>query len=195
LQIENSMKRSRQYSFLILLTLFLLHSNALPNKTELADARQLFYQSVENKQYLDSAIIAFKRLNYDAQIDSGLVNTYIGALYSLKGKHAFWPQEKLKWVNQGLKIMDEAIQQTPDNIEARFIRGTTTFYLPFFFNRQESAQADFREIIRLLPGYYLEYETQLILNVIDFLEKNTQLTAKERTQLLNIKNDLKLNAF
>ncbi len=110
LQIENLIIKSRQSILSILLSLFLLQSITLANKTELTEARQLFYQSVENQQYVDSAIVTFDKLNHYSQIEAGLANTYIGALYSLKGKHAFWPQEKLRWVNQGLKIMDEAIQ-------------------------------------------------------------------------------------
>jgi hypothetical protein len=168
---------------------------AMANNRDLTAARNLFYLSVEDQKHLDSAIVSFQSLSRLSQIDSGLGTTYIGALHSLKGKHAFWPREKLRWVNQGLKMMDEGILRSPDDIEARFIRGTTCFYLPFFFKRQETAQADFKQIILLLPALYQEYDMQLIFNVIDFLEKNTQLTAMERNQLSNMKNSLKLNAF
>lgn len=187
--------RSWRFFLELIVVFFLFHSTSFATNIDLSEGRNLFYLSVEKKEYIDSAIVIFNKLNCYSQVEEGLVNTYIGALYSLKGKYALWPREKLRWVDRGLKMMDEGILQSPNNIEARFIRGTTCFYLPFFFKRQETAHADFKQITLLLPTLYHQYDSQLILNVIDFLEKNAQLNLMERNQILNIKNHLKPNAF
>jgi len=155
----------------------------------LTAARSLFYESLVDKSKVDRAITNFEQLMRETSLE-GKAQTYIGALYAIKGKHVFSPFSKMKWVNKGLPIMDEGIQISPDDIEALFIHGTTCYYLPFFFNRRHQANQSFKRIIQLLPYQYLYYEPQLILNMIEFLESNLHLTEEEFIRLTEVKKEL-----
>ena len=144
----------------------------------LAQARQLFYQSVNDRQSIKPAIILFNEIFKNKEME-GLALTYIGALTALKGKFAFFPIQKYRHVIKGLDLMDQGVMKNPDNIEARFVRGMTCYYLPFFFNRKETAIHDFKSIVRLLEQNYRYHDPQVIMNVIDFLLKNAALNKQE----------------
>lgn len=160
--------------------------------SKLSLARQLFYKSVENSQTIDEAITLFQQIAENEQY-AGVASTYIGALIALKGKFAFLPTAKYSHVMKGLRLMDNGIEISPDNIEARFIRGMTCFYLPFFFYRKQTAQEDFEVVVRQLETTYHQYDTQIVLNIIDFLLKNIELSDSEINVITNIQNKIKQN--
>ena len=108
----------------------------------------------------------------------------------MKGKHAFFPNTKLKWVKRGLARMDSGLKKAPDDIEALFIHGTTCYRLPFFFKRGDDAQRDFKEIIKHLPSQAHTYDPELVVNIIDFLLENAKLTLDEKTYLQTLKDTL-----
>lgn len=157
--------------------------------TLLVKGRKLFHKSVENKKPLDEAISLFKELKTQPRL-TALAQTYIGALEALKGKHATFPHQKLKWVKRGLKKMDQGVSEAPDDIEVRFVRASTCFHLPFFFGRKEQAQNDFKHIVQLLPDHFEKYPTTLIMNVIAFIEENYSLTNPESNKLIRVKKQI-----
>jgi len=165
------------------------------NEDMLLKARNLFYLSIEDKSKIDPAIELFTRLSEQKDIYQGRSMTYIGTLYTLKGKHAFLPFDKFKWVMKGLKIMDEGVHLNPDDIEALFIHGSTCYYLPFFFNRSDDAQQSLKRIVQLLPSKKEQFDRELVLNVIDFLETKINLSAEELNVLHQVKSELSVHEF
>lgn len=159
----------------------------------LEEGRVFFYQSVTDKSSIELALARFEQLSQQSEY-SARARAYIGALEALKGKHATFPHQKLKWVQQGLVKMDQGIEAAPEDIEARFVRATTCFHLPFFFNRKEQAQVDFKTIVELLPENFQYYTPELIGNVIQFLEAHAALTAAESDTLNRIKQQLESHA-
>jgi len=145
----------------------------------------LFYMSVESEKFIDPAIDIFSSLQSGSNQHNITAATYIGALTCLKGKHAFWPQKKFEYVNKGLKMMDEALAQDSNNLEALFIRATTTYYLPFFFHRQEQSREDMRQLSRLILEFNTDiYPKELVQNVIAFLRDNAELSDMQSQELL-----------
>jgi len=155
-------------------------------------ARQLFYQSVAHKDSLEKAIRLFEKIKKNEAYE-GMALTYIGALTALKGKFAFLPIAKYRRVLQGLELMDQGIRKSPGNIEARFIRGMTCFYLPFFFDRKKTAHEDFRHIVLKLYTEADHYDAGLIINVTDFLIENAELTAEELQRIKQVQNRIRKN--
>jgi 5'(3')-deoxyribonucleotidase len=155
-------------------------------------ARQLFYQSVEDAQTIEKAILLFRKIGQEKAC-KGLALTYIGALTALRGKYAFSPIAKYRHVLNGLRLMDQGIAKSRDNIEARFIRGMTCFYLPFFFNRKKTAQNDFRTIVKQLHKEYHLYDAQLIMNVTDFLLEQADLNTEEIRMIKKIQKRISEN--
>ncbi len=153
-------------------------------------ARKQFYAAVEDKKRIEPAIKLFERIGRVAPQYAGRVQTYIGALVSLKGKHAFFPHTKLKWVKRGLALMDSGLKKAPNDIEALFIHGTTCYYLPFFFKRGDDAQRDFKKIIKLMPQQMDTYDPKLITDVVAFLLENAKLTRDQKPYLQTLKDKL-----
>ncbi len=173
--------------FFITALLFLLCANSLaikePVEETLEIARKQFYAAIEDKKQIEPTIEIFQRI---AQLEpkyAGRTQVYIGALVALKGKHAFLPHTKLKWAKRGLTIMDSGLEKNPDDIEARFIHGTTCYHLPFFFGRSDDAQRDFKKIVKLIPQQRHAYHPKLIKNVVLFLLENAKLTDNEKAYL------------
>ncbi len=178
-------------SRLVLMLLFLIVAQGYSSPVALLDsARTLFYKSVEKKEYVDEAFYMFNRLvTYEDY--KGVAKTYLGALTALKGKYAFLPTTKYHKALKGLEMMDTGVATSPENIEARFIRGTTSFYMPFFFNRKETAEEDFQAMIAMLESNYQQYDLDIVQNVIQFLKENTELTPRETAIVERVGEELK----
>lgn len=183
---------------LLVLTIFSLkNSDAQITYNEEAErlldkGRNLFYASVEDKSKLDSAFLIFDKYQNLYPEFQGRATTYIGVLTALRGRHAFWIYTKYNLVKKGLKIMDQGIEQSPDDIEALFVYGSTCFFMPFLFGRKDEAQNAFVRIIELLPQNIQHYDPILMGNVIDFLIEHTDLTDHQNIQLNQIRSGLNL---
>ena len=185
----------RAHVNLIFAQLFLLCVTGVAADESVEDTlkrtREKFYAAVEHKKQIEPAIKLFERIARAEPKYAGRAEVYIGALVALKGKHAFLPHTKLKWVKRGLAIMDSGLQKRPNDIEALFIHGTTCYHLPFFFQRRDDAQRDFKEIIKQMPLQIHIYDPKLITNIAAFLLEKAKLTHDERTYLLALRDRLK----
>jgi hypothetical protein len=165
-------------------------SSLPPDSTRLEAARKLFYASVTDKKQLQPATDAFNELmRLDPSLE-GRALTYIGALVALKGKHAFWPHDKLHWAKRGLLLMDQGVAKGPEDVEALFIHSSTCYFLPFFFNRGGDAQDKFKLILRLLPDQWETYDLELVGNVVRFISEKAHLDEKAKKDLEQLKSEL-----
>jgi len=60
------------------------------------------------------------------------------------------PVRKARYVNNGLKEMDKAVELDPNNVSIRMIRGSNSLSLPNFFDRAPTAVADFEYLTKLI---------------------------------------------
>ena len=120
----------------------------------------------------------------------GRAITYIGVLTALRGRHASWVYTKYNLVKKGLKIMDEGIQQSPEDIEALFVYGSTCYFMPFLFGRNDDARNAFLKIIELLPENIQYYDAPLMNDVINFLIEHTKLSNDQIIRLTGMKAGL-----
>ena len=180
-------------SLVLILLILLWVDGAVSNESAekmLEVARKQFYAAVEDEKRIEPTIALFEQIGEREPEYVGRTQVYIGALVALKGKHAFFPHTKLKWVNRGLAIMDGGLKKDLEDIEALFIHGTTCYYLPFFFQRRDDAQRDFKEIIKQMPLQVHAYDPKLITNIVVFLLENAKLTPDEKVYLQALKNRL-----
>lgn len=159
--------------------------------SELAASRELFYKALDDKTAIEPAIERFGHLAKQYPAIAGRMKTYTGALVGLKAKYAFWPQDKLSYVNEGLKLLDEGLEKMPDDLEALFIHGTACHYLPSFIGRGAQAEADFEKIVHLLPGAYQSHDRELIDDILKFFSKEKVLSGPVNEKLLVFKQQLK----
>lgn len=155
-------------------------------------ARQLYYQALENKEALTEAIELFSYL-VENSARLGVAQTYLGSLTALKAQYTIWPQKKLKYANEGLDIMDAGLQKNPDDLEALFIHGTTSYFLPFFFNRRDDANQSFKRIVELLPKRLEEQDPEMTMHTLNFILEKAELDENERRTAELLKRQLDIS--
>ncbi len=153
-------------------------------------AREKFHASLEDKKQIEPALKLFEQIAKEEPKHADRAAVYTGALFTLKGKHAFFPHTKLKWTKRGLAIMDKGLKKMPEDIEAIFIHGAVCYHLPFFFRRGDDAQGDFKKIIKLMPSQMHTYPPELVVHIITFLLEKAKLTDAEKVHLRTLKDKL-----
>jgi hypothetical protein len=109
----------------------------------LASARDAYFRGIEGHKDADTkAREDFDALEHDYPQES-VVMAYQGSLELLESARTWAVWKKHTLATDGLAKLDEAVKQSPDNLEVRFIRAATTYHLPFFFHRKQQAEEDF----------------------------------------------------
>ena len=109
----------------------------------------------------------------------------------LKGKHAFWPQTKIKYVNDGIKVMEQGYSYDKNNIELLFIFGSSCHYLPFFLGKGDLAKEKLNEIIPLLNEKTIfNYDKEMMKGALKFLIEKIELKQNESDKLKNLLKEL-----
>lgn len=106
-----------------------------------------------------------------------------GAFDIVEARHAVWPPTRLKALRRGLDRLDEAVRRAPDDVDVRYLRLTSTYYLPALFGRERSVRTDFKALADLLPAVSGAYPSGWYVPLTDFVLKNAPLTAVERDRL------------
>jgi hypothetical protein len=98
-----------------------------------------------------TANAAFDKL-VAAQPDHPLYLAYLGSSFTLKGRDAWMPWTRLRYVEQGLALIDRALArlkpehdqlllaEVPVSVETRLVAVTTFLSIPGFFNRLDGAK-------------------------------------------------------
>jgi hypothetical protein len=114
-----------------------------PSPRRLADARALYFADLQgDRAAAQKARAAFAGLAKDHPGDA-TVEAYSGSLELLDAARTWAVWDKRKLANEGLSKMDHAVDSAPGNLEARFIRGASSWHLPFFYKRHDQAASDF----------------------------------------------------
>lgn len=160
---------------------------------DLEGLRKVYYAALEEEDEIDPAIKQFESVSVSKVFFAPTAKVYIGSLTAVKAKFAFWPGTKLDYANQGIAIMEEGLAKAKDNIEALFIYGTTCYYLPFFFNMGDEAEAALKKIIAVMNKSSMDqFPTELLTNALKFIEENIDLEkdeierVKELKEMLNV---------
>jgi hypothetical protein len=131
----------------LLLAIFLAFTGVLHGddnfKPRLAEARTQYFAYLQgNRAAAEKARAAFRALSHDHP-GNAVVDAYSGSLELLDAAHTWAIWDKRRLANEGLARMDQAVNRAPNDLEARFIRGASTWHLPFFYKRREQAASDF----------------------------------------------------
>lgn len=168
---------------LLMMILFAVSSNFAIAEDLYIKARNDYYKATKNEVALKSSLEAFKKLEKQDKYKA-IARTYIGSLIMLKGKYAFWPNQKLDYVEQGLKEMDKGLSRDPENIESLFIYGSTCYYLPFFLGKKQLALDKLKELVQVLDEEKVKNTDQKILkNALEFIKENVNLNDSDASKL------------
>ncbi|HET7232691.1 MAG TPA: hypothetical protein VFJ16_21955 [Longimicrobium sp.] len=160
----------------------------MDERVDLARLRELYLASVQNERDIARGLGEVERLRARADARPGTtldatLTAYTGALVTLRAKHAFWPGQKLRYLRDGLAILDRTIEKHPDHAEARYLRLMSCYYLPGILGRSGSVRADFTALARLLPGVRAQYPPELYDAITRFVVERGRLPAEQRRAL------------
>lgn len=95
--------------------------------------------------------------------DHPLVDAYYGSILILIARDKAEASDKLKWSNQGLKILDDAVAADPHDSTIRLLRGKSSYKLPEkYFRRTKTVIEDFTHLLNTQSDM-LDTDTQLEL--------------------------------
>lgn len=158
------------------------------DSVDLAPLRGLYLASVRDGRAIERGLGEIERIRGRAHPEAGTaldatLAAYQGALVTLRAKHAAWPPQKLRYMREGLALLDRTVERNPDHAEARYLRLMSCYYLPALFGRGGSVRADFAALARLLPGVRGQYPPAVYAAITRFVVERGRLPAEQRRVL------------
>lgn len=147
--------------------------------------RTFWFLSVAQDSMLPHARAEWEALRSRKELYPDLERAYQGALAVVEAKHALWPPAKLDHLKRAAPLLDSAVAKSPHHPEIRYLRLMSCFYLPFFFGRKWSVDADFRALAQLLPQSRGVVPEGLRAEVAKFVLENFQgISPQDRSRLV-----------
>lgn len=175
---------------LILITLFFtislnIFSNTLPDSL-LNNLRKIYYAGVEYEEYIDSLKNIIKHnFGNDKEKYPSLILAYSAGIEALKSKHAFWPFNKLSYLNESMEIFEEAVKREPNNLEIRFMRYSILYYVPGILGYDDVETEDLKAVYELLmQSDYSKIAYDIQKGMVEFVIQSEQLNQSEIENLL-----------
>ena len=158
---------------------------------DVARLRALYHMTVNEKDRLDEARELAMALRTNPALSGTLsvtVEALGGALEVVRAKHSRWPPNKLNYLESGISVLDQLVQKNPDNVEVRYLRLMSCYYLPFFVSRGDSVAEDFRVLTDLLPRGPGTMPPALYRGAVGFVLAKGDLNEEDRGRLQEIVN-------
>jgi hypothetical protein len=111
-----------------------------------------------------------------------LIMAYLGSAQAIKAKHAWNPVNKMSFLNQGFKTINQAVAKDPNNLEVRFLRFSLQYYVPGFLGYSKNLDNDKEKIISLLQNQRntnLNVDKKIIKDMVNFMIDSKKCDAKE----------------
>lgn len=92
-----------------------------------------------------------------SQPNNELARVYLGSSYTLRSRDLGFGPKKLQTLRQGLRVMDEAVANEPNDPKVRLGRALTTQALPGIFGRAAESRNDFlklAEMAKTMPAKF-----------------------------------------
>ena len=153
-------------------------------RVDLTALRETYLRSVSESKAIREGLAEIERLREKGAVRPGTetdatLTAYRGALITLRAKHAFWPTQKLQYLNQGLAVLDATVRAHPEHAEARYLRLMSCYYLPGVLGRGRTVRDDFSALARLLPGVRRQYPAELYGAIARFVVERGRLPADQ----------------
>ena len=94
-----------------------------------------------------------------------LARVYLGSAYTLRSRDLSFGPKKLQTLREGLRVMDEAVANAPDDPKVRLGRALTTQALPGLFGRAAQSRSDFlrlAEMAKTTPAKFTAEDLQIV---------------------------------
>lgn len=138
---------------------------AVPSASGLAEGIAMHERAVKGDKAATQQAVKVLSAVCEREPGNTLALAYLGSATALLGRDAIDPNEQFSHAMRGLKLLDQAVERAPDDIQVRTLRGYVCLNLPqAYFQRGRCAVEDFGHLARLhesgracLPeGFYCE---------------------------------------
>ncbi|MBN2534627.1 MAG: hypothetical protein JXB88_17215 [Spirochaetales bacterium] len=128
-----------------------------------------------------------------------VIKAYLGSAWTLVARDSVNPIVKIDAVSKGMKLIDEATGEEPDNVLIRMIRIQNSYELPDSFERGECVKKDLEYLLKVYrkkpevfrneydPAYIFLYQALYLIK-----EKKLELAYKYAIKGKELTNDLYL---
>jgi len=157
--------------------------DGLPHGPETERLWALYFMSVEDGDWEEQALALQDSLAADDLPEHRQVTALGGALTVVRAKHSRWPPNKLKFLKAGLQVLDSLAGQAPDDPVVRYLRLVSTYYLPFFVDRDESVRDDLAVLARILPDRSDAFSGPVYRVVVRFVLDHGELSEEASRRL------------
>jgi len=122
------------------------------------------------------------------------IKAYYGSLLGLRAKHAFFPNRKLKYLMESLRLLDEAVKQDDAELETYFLRFSSLHHMPSLLSIPTKRREDIARILELIEDEsFKSMEPDFRRDVIDFMLQSRRLTEAQTAELELLKKQLNGN--
>lgn len=156
--------------------------NALMIRSEneiVEELRAKYIEAVEDEAIIKEAL----ELIGTMESPTPTVQAYKAAFTVLKAKHVFWPPKKMNYLREGLPPLDSLILTHPVEVEIRYLRLLSCYYLPRFLGRSDTVEEDMKALAHLLPTARKDYPSGLYFSMVRFVASGGNLDEQEKSKL------------
>ena len=168
-----------------ILILFILFMNIISGTEahSIEDIRKHYKLAVNDSRVADKLSNKLKNI----QEEDALLLAYKASVEALKAKHAWSPYAKLQYMNVFEKLMNQAVQRKPDDLEIRFLRYSIQYNTPAFLGYSGNMNEDKDMIVKLfLKKKFNTRDKKLIQEVYDFMSASNSLSVVEKQKMEQI---------
>lgn len=126
---------------LVICTLFTITTSIQATDEIVLQLRDHFEKSVDQ----ESICLSMIQLS-EKNANQMIYKAYLGAYEAIWANHTQNPFEKLKTFNKGIKKLNEAVSQEPNNLEIRILRCVINKKSPSFLINSKDLESDLRYI-------------------------------------------------
>lgn len=109
---------------------------------------------------------------------SPVIKGYIGAVHLAKAKHAII-FKKMGYFNNGTKILDQAVEEAPNEVELRFLRMTIQLNAPGFLNYSSEIEEDKAFVFT----HFQEADADIQRRMREYIESSGYFSEEEIAQV------------
>jgi len=165
-------------------------SESLPHSMATERLWALYFLNVEEKEWEESARALADSLSSLDLPEARQVEALAGALEVVRAKHSRWPPNKLRYLRDGLSVLNELVEETPQDAPIRYLRLMSTYYLPFFLDQDDAVQEDLDALCALLPDSAAVFSPPVYAAALRFVLERGDPDADTRARMEAALNDL-----
>lgn len=158
------------------LILLVFTLSASPLNTDLPQIRKDYYAAVNSEKAADKFHQRLKNMGSDKPV----IQAYYGSSQAIRARHAINPYNKMKFLSDGLKTLQLAVNNDPENLEIRFLRFSLQHYVPSFLGMSKELTMDKAKIVSLFKQkMFGTLDETMLKGIVSFMKESKRCSVSE----------------